>query len=210
MSDYLDLRLANWIEEITAKSPESIHREIENRIKPYTELGAILTTQPLDVELFANKARQCTVLTSMQQYASTPFKQFFEKPAFARQSINRLTNGMRAVPTDAADHIDEFVSRANQKGFSLSEAALLASVILTAAYPTHFIDYPAYVHWQNFASYLGYTKQPVADTHGWRIVWASEFAQAVINTETFQNHWPTHSVWVVSALCWANKDLTST
>jgi hypothetical protein len=209
MISNLNAKLAQWLEKMEAAAPGSIEREIDNRQQPYPQLEAILKTRPIDTDQFREYAETCTLMTDLKKYADTPLNNFFENKPLAQRLMTRLVERMPRSSEHASIAIDCVIEEAVQKTqLQATQALLLFSLVLTTAHPQRFVDYPARKHWENLAKRLGYGLSP-EDTYGSRILWASEFATAIAQTEVFQQHWSDgpYPMWVVSALCWANRDL---
>lgn len=206
----LNGRLASWVDEITSGMLGAIEQEIDNRIGPYSALRAILIQDSIDVADFYKRARQCTLMTDLNKYAKTPVDSFFEDETLSRRIITRLVQRMPSSECLVSKTIDSVIEEAASKsGLQKHQATILVSLVLTAAHPQRFVDFPAYAGWENFAKRLVYGL-PYETSHGDRIAWASEFAREIARTEVFQEHYGAehneHPMWIVSALCWANRN----
>ncbi len=213
MNRELDSQLAQWIENMMAADPNAIDREIDNRVEPYPQLQSILAEQPIDIAAFFKQAKKCTVMTDLMIHASSSIALFFENNAFAQRLVTRLVTRLprssEDIPTTLDATIEEAVSKGGLQKF---HAVRLLSLVLTVAHPERFVDYPANIRWESFAQRFNYGLS-AEKSPGARILWASVFATKLSEQKTFQQHWPNeenryqHSLWIASALCWANKTL---
>jgi hypothetical protein len=213
MTKNLDAQLAQWIENMMGADPIAIDREIDNRVTPYPQLQSILSEQPIDVAAFFKQAKKCTVMIDLMTYTSSSITLFFEDKALAGRLITRLVGRLPRSPEDVPITLDATIDEAVNKGrLQQFHAVRLLSLVLTAAHPDKFVDYPANIRWESFAQRLNYGL-PVEKTPGARIMWASDLAMKLSEQKTFQQHWPSeenryqHPLWIASALCWANKTL---
>jgi len=211
MTRDLNKTLATWLEEMSVKAPDAIEREIDNRVGPYQELRNILSGEQVVPTAFYKQARQCTIMTFPSRFADSALKGFFADDLAAGRMLRKLLNGMPKSARHVPVTIDAVIEEAEYNSqLQKSQLAVIVSLILTVTHPDRFIDYPGHKRWEAFARRLGYGLGR-ENTYGHRIVWASEFAHELSQTDTFRANWPEERflfpLWVVSALHWANKDL---
>ena len=214
--DWLRHLAESWdmtIDDVTMSYAES---EIENRINEYSNVKKTLTNGQFDLQLFANAARKCWILEG--QFDAIRFNDFISHDAEAAGLILTLIFEFPSAKAEAAERVDGFVedaillSYSTPKGvFDRAGAAQLASLILTACFPEQFVDYRQ-GRWVKLAKALNYSIPPKGSSHGDYVVWAGNFAQKIVVTETYQEYWPrtfkkfSWPLWVVAGLCWGATD----
>jgi hypothetical protein len=113
---------------------------------------------------------------------------------------------------EAAKRIDAFVDRAVRLHYRTPEggddsagAALLASVLLTSAYPDRFVDFRA-SRWTKWVTELG-SMLPSGGTYGELLIQTGAFANAVCVTPTFRRHWSAGTpLWTLAGICWLGPE----
>lgn len=129
---------------------------------------------------------------------------FLEKDE-ARNLIKDLIGNGKQPPD--AETINRFVDRAvelafhTQKGVrSASNAAKLASILLSAIYPDQFVDF-VHKHWQWAAEHLEIGEIP-SGAYGKRLIWAGQAAQQIAHTPTFKRYFSTDipANWIIGGL----------
>ncbi|NLE49856.1 MAG: hypothetical protein GX613_00485 [Chloroflexi bacterium] len=208
MFDNLDARLIRWLDTGGTSLEVVIAEEAHNRLDYYPAIQSALQTRPVDLRGLATRASKCWVLDRWKQMRFTAFVQ---KGDFAREVIAWLLDDLPEHPADAAHHIDEFIEHAVSAGFQHPDgkpdrpgALTLASLLLTAAYPAQFVDYPSTKKWKQFLTRFG-CEMPDLDSYGARLVWVSDFAATWAKQPPFRLLATLHEpLWVISGLCWAS------
>lgn len=187
--------------------------EIADRIKCYPAFGQAVTQTPIDMTEVENTGKACWALG--ERFDAIRFGEFASNP----DSADAITSLVFDFPTDdagVAQRIDAFMDKCDSLGYrdrktnnlNASSAGLLASTILTAAFPKRFIDFRQ-TRWKELADELSYgilfAEKP---TYGEMIVAAGRFAQDICATEAFQESWPDgEPLWTIAGICWhANSD----
>src|SRR5690606_30020938 len=123
----------------------------------------------------------------------------FRKAPELLTHCNSFTKDFPADDTSAASRIDEFVERAIEVAYHhpdtnerfTSDAALLASVVLTTLYPERFVDIRKR-RWKGLARELDYEcPTDSSSSYGVWLLWAGKFAGEIAQTPTFRRYWPT-------------------
>lgn len=208
MFDSLDARLLQWLDTGGRALEAVIAEEAQNRLDHYPAIQRALEPRPIDLRELAATVSKCWVLDRWKQMR---FSAFAQKGDFARETIAWLLDDLPEHPADAARHIDEFIEQAVVAGFQNSDgrpdrpgAATLASLLLTAAYPARFVDYPSTTRWRRFLARFG-CEMPDLDSYGERLLWVSDFASTWAKQPPFRLLATLHEpLWVISGLCWAS------
>lgn len=207
MNSTLNDRLMTWLLDGGASLRIKINEELGNRQAFYPPIADSLRGRPIDFQRFVAVAPETWLLN---RYKIMRLHDFARDENRARWLITRLLDELPSQPQDVVIHIDAFVDEAVEAGFTqpngardLAGAATLASLLLTAAYPDRFVDYPSWTRWQNFGDLLGHP-MPDLESHGERIVWAADLAHEIAAQPVFHLVWPLEvPMWVIGALCWS-------
>lgn len=181
----------------------------------YTKLGELLRNDPGDVEGFREclKNSDDTVLAGSIVLRSCRDK-FLKNP----QAPGMLRNFLGDCSSQPADEqVTEFIDSLvkieffNQQGKPLAaDAALFCSVILTAVFPTDFVDYRQN-RWKEFAELFELEAFPKGSPYGDQILWASRVAKGLASTVTFKKYFvEVEPFWTVAGLAFLltkNKEL---
>lgn len=186
----------------------------------YEELGGLLRTEPLDLRAIQKsiQTKGDTILGGFSGYRAR-LNDFFKQDE-AGQLIRDLIGDGSRIPD--ADVIDSFVKSAVRLAFhgpggkprDASGAAKFASVLLTAVFPNHFVDF-VHEHWRWMATNFELGMIPVQKTtnYGERLLWAGRVAKQFARTPTFRRYFPTERAnWTVAGLVYLfsnNKELKS-
>lgn len=213
-TEELDRGLLAWIDRLSTKwglsQEETAVRlgegEVENRLDCYPVLAEAVRARPITLQAFSEATRACWALGG--RFTQVRMNAFLKHPG-ALDAIQRLVFKFPESAGAASNRIDSFVEDATDAAFQTptggkdkSGAALLASVILTSAFPDRFVDY-RHARWQRLAEQVGYTNIPRLKAYGERLLWAGEFASTLARSKTFQTYWPEgQATWVLSGLSW--------
>ena len=187
--------------------------EIADRIKCYPNFGRAVTHDPIEMTEVENAGKACWALG--ERFDAIRFGEF----ASNSDSAGAITDLIAELPSDdagAARRIDTFMERCESLGYqdrktnnlNASSAGLLASTILTAAFPKRFVDFRQ-TRWKELADELNYrlfsTERP---SYGEMIVAAGRFAKDICTTDSFQKFWPDgEPLWTIAGICWhANSE----
>ncbi len=179
-------------------------QEIQSRLEIFPKLGESLCTTPLDLSVIQKLAQN--ELVGGHQSIREQVKDFFDNDN-ATGLIKELIGDCHQPPS--AEVIDRFVEAAVKAGFqsesdnpARSNAALFASMLLTAAFPDDFVDFRQN-RWSNLADLFALESPPGIAGYGDLLTWGGRLAWELIRTPTFQNYFPSeHPTWVVAGLAW--------
>ena len=197
-----------WAIPLEDVSPHLGKEEIADRVKCYPAFGQAVRQSPINMSDVEGTGGECWALG--ERFDRIRFREFCSNPDSADVVVSLVAH----LPSDddeAAQHIDTFVENCRSlgyqdpktDGFNASSAGLLASTLLTAAFPKRFVDFRQ-TRWKEFADELSYrlfeTESP---SYGEMIVAAGTFAQKICGTETFQQSWPAgEPLWTIAGICW--------
>jgi hypothetical protein len=183
--------------------------EIDNRQTTYPLLAAALAERPITQERLAATIRACWAVGD--RYDLIKLNEFL-KHAESPPAIEFLLDGFPVESRRAAGRIDEFIAKLGTLGYSdpksgrlnMSSAGLLASVLLSAAQPSRFVDFRQQ-RWSGLAVELRYPLLLAGrSTYGEMLVRAGQFAKAISETATFQKWWPAgEPLWSIAGIAWA-------
>ncbi len=187
--------------------------EISDRIRCYPAFGRALTQVPVDMAEVEETGKVCWALG--ERFDAIRFGEFVASPDSA-DAITSLVSEFPSEDAEAAQRINAFMQKCKALGYqdrktknlNASSAGLLASTILTAAFPTRFVDFRQ-TRWKELAEELSYTMlDGERPTYGEMIVAAGRFAQNICATEAFQEAWPDgEPLWTIAGICWhANSE----
>lgn len=178
--------------------------EIHNRLEVYPRLRTAIQNSSWDDVVSHLKASWALG----GRFEAIRLNRFAEHGSEAEACIHRLIkDSSEQTPQNA---VNQFVETAVELAYTVTTtgtadragAALLASVILTAAYSDRFVDFRRN-RWEGLARILRYRKPPAGASYGELLVWAGRFAGTLARTPTFQLYWPTvEPHWVLSGICW--------
>lgn len=209
----LDRRFHDWLQKIEEKWSVPIElvavhigrEEIKNRLNIYPSIKKYLQEDPVPWNSVFALLRTCWALGG--RFDTIRFNEFVEH---GDKSIAALIGLLRSPSQARTEAVDDFVRSAIKLGYinrnrgtaDQPGAALLASVILTCADPTRFVDYRR-SRWKHFATALDYPFPPSPKSEGAWIVWAGEFAREVAQTQTYINLWGAQpELWTLAGICW--------
>jgi hypothetical protein len=213
----LDRRFRAWLKQIGVKwgVPADFvaggigSTEIKNRFSIYPSVQRLLETKPVPWNSVFSLLRSCWALGG--RFDAIRLNKFIE---WGDKSIAAVVELLRSASDPSAKSIDRFIESAVKLGYVNSNrgtadrpgAALLASVLLTCANPTRFVDYRR-SRWKHFANALGYPlPQSSASERNW-ILWAGEFARQVTQTKTYEALWGDEPrLWTLAGVCWDARD----
>jgi len=176
----------------------------------YGELGDLLRTEPLDLQAIQKsmQTKGNTILGGFSGYRAR-LNDFLRQDK-AGQLIRDLIGDGSKVPD--ADGIDSFIESAVPLAFhgpggtrrDASGAAKFASVLLTAVFPDHFVDF-VHEHWRWMATNFELGMIPVQRTtnYGERLLWAGMVARQFARTPTFRRYFGTDKEnWTVAGFAY--------
>jgi hypothetical protein len=167
--------------------------EVGLRAHLYHQLAPLLRAAPLDTPAVLRTLMSDKDVLSGHQVVKTRVKQFcqHERAAPRVEALVGSAPGGGEPPAPVA--IEAFVDGATVAGFHApngtpdkSGALLLASVLLTAAYPDRFVDYRL-GRWQSFSECFDLPTD-TKTTDGDLLYWAGEVARDFASTRTFREH----------------------
>lgn len=220
MPDYLDVNFKKWLEKLARDWHWSIadvaanlrDAEIMNRFQNYPRVAVALNAKPFDIKEFAKAVRNCWVMK--YSFDAMRFNEFVSNENKASKLIRELITDFPREDEKARERIDEFIQNAIELGYrkpnktcDWSGVAQLASLILTVAYPSRFVDYRQ-VRWKAFADKFKFFTPDANAQHSEWIIWSGKFAKSIASTKTYQLYWnqdlPKYSepLWVVAGICW--------
>jgi hypothetical protein len=183
-------------------------KEISNRINCYPAFGAAVTQDPIDITVVENAGKQCWALG--ERFDAIRFSKFSTNVNTA-DVIKDLVANLPSDDDGVSKCIDTFMASCESLGYrnpqtqnlNASSAGLLASTILTAAFPTRFVDFRQ-TRWNDLADELNYPLDfKDRPSYGEMIVAAGRFAQEIVATKTFQEYWPDEEpLWTIAGICW--------
>lgn len=186
--------------------------EIANRLRVYPEIAASLARRPIDINSFADVARQSWVLGHRMD--AIRFNEFVSQTDKAANAIEKLLDSFPEDDKAIVERIDEWLETIVKTGYVKSSgshdwagAAQLASLILTSVYPKKFVDFRP-KRWYSLAGTFGYEILPSSATYGEKLVWAGDFAKDISQTQIYKEYWPEgEPLWVISGICWKNTEI---
>lgn len=221
MKENLNIHFLQWIEELSKKKNLPIEQltqvlainEIENRITNYPVLKGILTQPRLDLHTMGKKITD-DCWASGSRYQKIRFMRAIENDIKARRAIEKFLENFPADDYSAAERMDIFIGQLIDLGYTNKEgrrdfagAAAICSLLLTALYPSRFVDFLP-TRWRTFAERFDYSPAfPHESSYGEKIIWAGKVATELSNTSTFKKYWPQYNpLWIVAGLCWKWHD----
>ncbi len=186
--------------------------EFGHREESLEELQDVLKKRPVDVDTLS-KIIQKGYLVGGFAGTHAKVKNFFEQQD-AGEIVESLIAPKNGKPTPA--QIDKFIETATATAFrtpegkpAKSEAALLASVLLAAAYPDNFVDFRQ-GRWNWASDVFDLPGYPTKGTYGEKITWAGQTAKKISKSSFFQrlfSDWEMEPLWIIGALVYlSNKD----
>jgi len=173
----------------------------------YTGLGAILREDPGDVEGFTDclAGGNSTVLGG-SVILRMCIKSFLENPR-APGMLRDFLGDCSSPPI--AEDVTQFINRLVECEFKKKDggavtanAALFCSVILSAVFPKHFVDYRQ-GRWKDFAAVFELGAFPKASPYGEQLLWAGRAAGNLAGTETFKKYFiDVEPYWIAAGLAY--------
>ncbi len=205
----------SWLDDVFAHHKDIVEQELGNRFDVYWSLQECFTSRPIDVACLRERARNpdVTATNNLLQHARTKYDRLLDDSSRTQHQVAQLIDYLPDSPRDMEARIDEFVALGKERSdLSPGDVLVIASLALTLAHPTRFVDFPSESTWKRFAQTLGYGVLNGRSSHGEKLMWASTFAQALTHTEAFDQRWARkgeHAMWVISALNWTYKLVTA-
>ena len=197
-----------WGENIDIVADELARNEIEDRVKCYSNFSLIFSQSKFDLDSFSELARESWPLGG--RFVLIRLSEFLKNRQRAERIIRKLIEDFPETEKGAIGRINDFIEETVLDGYVTSKkmpdrsgAALLSSVILTSVFPDRFVDFRI-TRWERFYKiFYNDTPIPKNKTYGERIIWASNFAQDLARTNTFQKYWPDEPpLWIISSFAW--------
>lgn len=179
-------------------------REIQSRLEIFSELREALCAASLDLSIIQTLAQN--EIVGGHNSVRAQVKEFFGSEN-ATGLIKELIGDCRQPPS--AEAVDRFVEAAVESGFqdksgslARSNAALFASMLLTAVYPDQFVDFRQN-RWSNLADLFALEAAPKGADYGQLLCWAGQIAWELARTPTFNRYFgDEHPTWIVAGLAW--------
>lgn len=181
--------------------------EVLSRSKDYIELKRLIRNKNLDLEAIAE---WCNNFYVLKGFIGTKIQvqNFFKKDKTkARELIRKLIG---ENPPDA-NKINLFIKESVQLAFhdkkmraKQDNAALFASVLLTAVFPDNFVDFRQN-RWNYMAKIFKLRPMPENTHYGEKLIWAGQIAKEFAGKRTFKKFLKQKNVkdnWVVAGLAW--------
>lgn len=183
--------------------------EIDLRANFFLELRTILLAKPIEINELRStvKASGNIVLGGFGGFKAQ-IRDFLNHDQ-ANLLINNLLSDDQVVPDQ--DVIDKFIDDTVKFGFhnpggkskNWSGAALFTSVLLTAAFPDHFVDF-RHGRWHALATNFNLELPGENAKYSERLFWAGRIAKELASTSTFKEYFnpirPDNHNWTVSGL----------
>lgn len=181
--------------------------EISNRYTFYPRLASCLSDLENNREELEEVIRSCWALGG--QFDAIRQGNFFSEWQPAAAAISKLVDDFPDEENAVAERVDQFVSDAVKLGYRTPDggrdwagAGLLASVFLTANFPTRFVDYRS-ARWKELADELDYPCFSQGAGYGEKLIWAGTFASKIVRTPTYRKYWnDSDSLWTIAGICW--------
>ena len=214
MDEILDQKVRSWLERIAVEKSTTLvdvarqfaKEEIANRLQFYPAMQDALKSAPFETKTFAQAAKKAHVFQG--RFDAIQLSSFTSH-AGSNQEVTKLVDDFPERDVEAATRIQAFVEQCLSLGYgeSRANAGLLASTILTVAFPKRFVDFRK-AWWEGFATELGTERfEGAHPTYGEMIVEAGHFAAQVVAAETFRELWPNgEPMWTIAGICWKAKD----
>ena len=221
MTDSLNEQFDDWLGRLALEwaipkndIPKHLGKnEIDDRMANYPAFGEAVTRTPIDMSEVEDAGKVCWALGG--QFDAIRFGELASHPESA-VAISTLVSEFPNDDLNAATRIDDFIEGCASLGYQVpktekldsSSAGLLASTILTAAFPQKFVDFRQR-RWNDLAEELGYPlRESDRPTYGNMIVAAGRFAREICETDAFRSAWPSgQPLWTIAGICWhANSE----
>ena len=188
---------------------EGGENEVTNRLNIMPEVRDILSDSPINLEALRKVSAKLWVLANGQD--ATRRNAFF-KSGPAADTIAALLD--EASGLEEMERIDTFITTAAENGYTdpkgrdASGAAQFTSVLMSAKYPDHYVDFRGNRWNKLFALVLNTKKQLcTGSSYAWKIIRAGKLASALAITPTFKKYFGSeHGAWKVAGLAWRFKD----
>jgi len=220
MNVNLDGKFLQWLNKIGDKQGLTLdevadrlaRNEIEDREKYFPQFNHIFSQSKYDINLFSELAKQSWPLG--QRFDIIRLSGFLNNPKISEKIIKKLLVNFPESDREAIIRINEFIEDTVVNGYvneknrpDRAGAGLLASVILTSVFPERFVDFRTN-RWEKFYKIFNDDElESKNDTHGSKIVGASNLAQELAKTKTFQKYWPDEQpLWVISSFAWVGPN----